>query len=199
MADSVQYARFVLKFQTPYFRKGEPHVWSLKFSVSGGNITSQGDSDTTALALAQPVLRLTSGNTSLVGYTYYNSGSTVATFANTYAVGTHAGNGQAYAAGGNSQQLEVCALATVRVGTSAKGKATYLSKHIHDVQGNPSQPGEIDGLNNQNTILAEWITGAGPENRIPISPTTGDQPTAPWRIDDALYTRQLRQGQKAKK
>ena len=198
MADSTKYNRFVLKFSTPYARSGEDHTWSLKFSTSGNNLTAQADADAAALALAQPALRLATPRTGFVGYSYYVAGSAIATFTGTYAQNAHPGTLSAYTGSSIPTQLEVCVLARVRVGTSSKGKPTYLTKHIHDVQMSEDTPGALPTMEAAATVFAEWDTGAGSENLVPCSPTTGDQPTTPWEWDTALYTRQLRQGQKGK-
>jgi len=184
----------ILKFFSPFAKKDAEQEWQLKFSLSG-DIGDKADMETTGLALAAPVLSLTSGATYLGGMLAYNAGSTVNDYQWTYASTDHPGTASAYdtVGDGEPQQLEVCALVHAVVGVSSTGKAVYLQKHIHDVYGSNSNIGQLLA----NTAdFSSWSTGVGPEDYVTVSPTTGNESEA-WVLHAALYTRQLRRGEKA--
>jgi hypothetical protein len=193
MADVDTYTRITLKFETPYARRGDDHqMWQLKFSLSGEPISSLSDAEATASDLADPVRTLTSAQTSYVGFLAYPPGSNVNNYQHNYDYGVNPGTGSAYASGSGEQvQLEVVMLAKALVGVSAKGKAVYLMKHIHDVPQATGSAGVLDPPD-ADTLLP-WSTGVGPNDLVTVSPTTGDASEA-WTWDAALYTRQLRRG-----
>jgi len=196
VSDPTTYQRITLKFQTPYAREGGDYKeWTVKFALSGESLSSQSDADATALALADPVLSLASGATSYTGYLHYAAGSDVNDFQNTYAIGTYPGTFDGYTGADKDPcQLEVCVLARAYVGINSKGRAKYLFKHIHDcaqVAGSSGVTAAIEG-----TPLAAWSTGVGPHDLVTVDPTTGTASDA-WTIHTALYTRQLRRGQKS--
>ena len=193
MSDPATYNRFVLKFETPYARRGGANqLWQLKFAMSGDDLTSSADAEATAEDLAAPVLGLVTTETSWTGWLYYKHGSTVNDYNADYDYGVNPGTAAAYATGGGkSTQLEVCMIAKARVGTSSKGKAVYLMKHIHDVVEASGGPGFLEEVTAG--TLDAWSTGCGPNNLVTVSPSTGDLSDA-WTWDTALYTRQLRRG-----
>lgn len=197
MADPDTYNRIVLKLATPFTKYGETeHIWSLKFSLSGAEITDESDAEATANGLCEAVLALTTSDTSWVGWLYYAPGSEVNKYNGSFDPGVHPGTRSAYSADTyNSQQAEVIALLRCPVGVNSKGRTKYLFKHIHDVSGNA--PGELAALTDPTALLANWNNGAGPDSLVPVDPTTGVQ-GGPWSIQNALYTRQLRRGTKAK-
>lgn len=195
MADPTTYHRIVLKFQSPFSKRGETgQYWSLKFSLSGAALTSSSDAEATALDLANDVLKFNSSSTSYVAWRYYAAGSSVNLYSGDYSPGTHTGNADAYSSGDNLnyQQLEVVALARCYVKQSSKGRPVYLMKHIHDVYGSDTS-GDLPALNAGQ--LSHWNDGAGPNDLVPCDPTTGQTGTG-WSVHPALYTRQLRKGVK---
>lgn len=197
MAEPLTYQRITLKFSSPFPKKSDGvQEWQVKFSLSGANLSSQADAEATALDLFKPIQRLTSPNTSLIGWVHYPTGSAINDFQESYAIGAHPGNYGGYTdvAHSNNCQLEVIALAKCRVGTNSKGRAAYLFKHIHDVLCVASG-GQLAVRESDATIMAEWDTGAGPHALVPVAPRNGTQ-GGPWVLDEALYTRQLRRGQK---
>lgn len=197
MADPDTYNRIVLKMATPFTKLGETgHIWSVKFSLSGVDLTSSSDAEATALDLFAPIKHMTTGETSLVNWLYYKQGSEVNTYQGSYSPGTHSGDLTAYSGSPTFCQLEVCALARCPVGVNSKGRAKYLFKYIHDISQSPS-PGELSTIADETTLLAPWNTGSGPNELVPVDPTTGLQGTG-WTIHPALYTRQLRRGQPGK-
>lgn len=192
MADPDNFQRVILKFFSPFARKDALQEWQLKFSLSGGGIDNFDDAEATALALAAPVLTLTSGDTYLGGWLHYPPGSNTNDWQAVYDSTAHPGTAGAYTTlgDGNIQQLEVCALLHAVVGTSSKGRAVYLQKHIHDVYGSDTNVGQLLA----NTAdFSTWSTGVGPDDLVTVSPTTGAASDA-WEIHGALYTRQLRKG-----
>jgi hypothetical protein len=193
LADPDTYSRVTLKFETPYARRdGDHQTWQLKFSLSGDTLTSSADAEEVALALADPVLAITTTATSLTGWLYYPTGSNVNTYQGSYDYGDMPGTTLGYVADeGYDCQLEVCALAKAHVGVSSKGKATYLFKHIHDVWQQGDSAGVLNPVHADN--FAAWSTGLGSHDLVTVSPTTGDA-SAAWELDAALYTRQLRRG-----
>jgi hypothetical protein len=195
MADPSTYQRVILKFFTPFSRKDAEQEWQVKFNISGDLPDNKADAEEAVLALADPILSLTSTNTYLGGALWYNSGSTVNEWQWTYASTDHPGTASAYdtLGDGNIQQLEVCALVHAVVGVSSTGKAVYLQKHIHDVYGANDAVGNL--LANTADFSA-WSTGFGVTDYVTISPTTGGG-SEPWVLHGALYTRQLRRGEKA--
>lgn len=194
MSDPTNYQRITLQMSTYYARTGGQKVWSVKFNLSGDTPLDDADFRTTAQDLWNPIQRLTSANTSWVGALYYEIGSNINTFAHTYPLGTETGDLAAYESGGHETQLEVCAILRAACGRSSLGRAKYLMKHIHDVQENA--PGVLQTLaETPAVIMAEWITGAGPLDLVPVDPIGGAVGT-PWQIDPNLYTRQLRRGER---
>lgn len=194
MPDVDTYQRITLKFETPYARRGgADQQWQLKFSLSGVDMTDHTTIATTASDLAAPILLLCSPNTSYCGFLYYQHGSNVNYYQESYDYGDNPGSGDGYISGGSGRttQLEVCALARAHVGVSAGGKPVYLMKHIHDVYELADSPGVLEPP--LADVLTVWSTGVGPNDLVTISPTTGDA-SEPWTIDSALYTRQLRRG-----
>lgn len=195
MSDPTTYHRIVLKFQSPFTKRGETgQYWTLKFSLSGSALTSSSDAAATALDLATDVLKFNSDGTSYVGWRYYAAGSSVNMWSGDFSPGTHTGNAEAYASGDdlNYQQLEVVALARCYVKQSSKGRPVYLMKHIHDVYSGDTA-GNLATLNSGQ--LSHWNSGAGPDELVPVDPTTGQAGTG-WSVHTALYTRQLRKGVK---
>jgi hypothetical protein len=175
------------------------HSWHNKFSVSGSIDMSDADAEATALDLFQPIQFLVSVHTSLIAWSWYKSGSTVAATGKDYSPGTHAGTAGGYASGGDPrQQLEVCALARSPVGKNSLGKPVYLRKWIHDVLGTAADPNVLSPMTNEATVLAKWNNGAGPHQVVPIDPTSGDA-GAGWHFETHLYTHQLRRGPRRKK
>jgi hypothetical protein len=194
VADVDTYNRITLKFETPYARRGGAHqTWHLKFSLSGDDMTDHSDIAATASDLAAPVLLLCSPNTSYTGFLYYQHGSNINYYQESFEYGVNPGSGDGYDAGGSGRttQLEVVALCRAAVGVSAGGKPVYLMKHVHDVYEQEGSPGVM--LPPLADVLDPWSTGCGPNDLVTVSPTTGDA-SAAWTIDTALYTRQLRRG-----
>lgn len=194
MADPTNYQRITLKMSTYYARTAAQKVWSLKFNLSGDTPLDYADFLTTADDLWRPVQRFTTGATSFIGALYYEIGSNVNTWAVDYPLDSSVGNTEAYSASGTDSQLEVVVICRAKCGTSSLGRSKYLMKHIHDVQ-QGSSPGVVAPLEATATVLAEWITGAGPDSLVPVDPIGGAVGT-PWEIDHALYTRQLRRGER---
>jgi hypothetical protein len=192
MADVDTYHRMTLKLTTYYARKGKDQVWSCKFSLSGAAITDPTVAETVALGLFGPIQALTSARTSLTGWLYYNAGSNVNTYQLQYPVGTHQGNGDAYGGTVEPAQLEVVGLCRAPVKINTKGRQTYLFKHVHDIGASNTAQGELAAIESEATLFQPWNDGVGPDNLVPIDPSTGQIPTAPWSIASALYTRQLR-------
>jgi hypothetical protein len=199
MAENTTFHRMALRFESPWNIAGETtHNWSNKFAISGTIQLDAADAQATALDLAEPCLGIAHPHTSLVGYAYYPSGSTVATQTGEFTAGTHPGTAAAYSgSGGGIQQLEVCALARSLVGKSSRGKNVYLRKWIHDVQCAAGDPNSLDDSLDANHVLAAWNTGSGPHSVVPVDPTSGDV-GAPWTFETHLYTHQLRRGAKRK-
>lgn len=197
MSDPTTYNRFVLKFESPYARRDtSTQLWTTKFNMSGEAITDQTTADETALAIAGPILALSEGETSYVGYLYYPPGSAVNTLQKVYDTGAHVGTASAYASttGLHATQLEVCALCYAYVGVNSKGRAKYLFKHVHDILEQNAAPGVLGGLTG--SPLAAWSTGCGPNDLVTVDPTTGVASDT-WDVHAGLYTRQLRRGQKS--
>lgn len=193
MADPDTYNRVTLKFETPYARRdGDHQQWTLKFSLSGDDLTSSADAEEVALALAAPVLGIVTANTSLVGWLYYPHTTDINLYQATYEYGARPGTAAGYTEeGGVETQLEVCALWKAEVGVSSKGKAVYLMKHIHDILQSPTGVGTLASVDF--TPFAAWTTGLGSHDLVTVSPSTGALSSA-WTVDGALYTRQLRRG-----
>lgn len=197
MADPDGYNRIVLKFVSPYSRRDtEDQMWSVKFSLSGEAWPSLADATGTAMALAEPILTLVNGGTSYVGYLAYAPGSEVNDYQQVYAAGEYPGTATAYPepSEGHQTQLEVCALARAAVGVNSKGRAKYLFKHIHNIIEDSSTVGELLAVSG--SPLATYSTGVGPRDLVTVDPSTG-QASSAWTIHPALYTRQLRRGQKS--
>jgi hypothetical protein len=195
MSDPTSYQRITLKFFTPFAKKDNLQEWQCKFALSGVDLTSSADAEEVALALAAPILSLTTPNTYLGGWLYYPINADVNLYQGTYESTDHPGTEDAYTvpADGYRQQLEVCALAHAVVGVSSKGRAVYLQKHIHDVLAYDDGTGNI--LPNT-ADFTTWTTGLGSHDLVTVSPTTGEASEA-WSVHTALYTRQLRRGEKA--
>jgi hypothetical protein len=200
MADPHTYQRIALKFQSPWNIASETtHDWSLKFNLTGSVLMGDADAEATALALAQGPLALASPRTALIEYSYYPAGATVASSYKTYALGTHMGTQAGYVStAGVQQQLEVCILFRAPVGKNIHGKQVYLRKWVHDVLADGGDPNACWNLNPLNTIIGAWMTGAGPHQVVPVSPSTGT-PGSPWSAEVHLFTHQLRRGAKRKK
>lgn len=195
MADPTTYNRMVLKLVSPFAKYDETeHIWSVKFSLSGAEITDESDAEATALDLWAPIAMLNQPATSLIGWLYYAPGSSVNKYQATYDAGVKPGTAAAYTGANYVQQLEVCGLARCPVGVNSKGRAKYLFKHIHDVSGDDTG-GMFAPIESGETILHNWNAGCGPDELVPVDPTTGVQ-GGPWTLQEALYTRQLRRGQK---
>lgn len=195
MADPTTYHRILLKFQSPFTKRGETgQYWTVKFSLSGAALTSESAAEATATDLASDIRGLMTVDSSYVGFRYYPAGSSVNIYAADYAPGTHLGTQAAYASGDNlyGQQLEVCALARCYVKQSSKGRPVYLMKHVHDVFGG-STIGNLPTL--IDSPLPHLNGGAGPSSLVPCDPTSGQTGTG-WSVHPALYTRQLRKGTK---
>jgi hypothetical protein len=189
-----------LRFQSPWNIANETtHDWNNKFAISGTIVLDNADAEATALDLSQPIRDLAHPHTSLIGWAYYPSGSTVATQTGEFAVGEHPGTAVAYSGvGGGICQLEVCALARSLVGKSSRGKNVYLRKWIHDVQASVGDPNSLDALLNAGSLFDAWNVGSGPHSVVPIDPTSGNE-GVPWTVETHLYTHQLRRGAKRKK
>lgn len=197
MSDPTTYQRITLKLASPFAKYGETqHQWSVKFSLSGTNLTNFSDAEATALALWHPIRDITNGGTSLIGWLHYAPGSDVNGMQASYPYGEYPGTAAAYTGTVEPQQLEVVCLARCPVGVNTKGRAKYLFKHIHDVNQGATQ-GVLATLGSASATLTPWNDGAGPESLVPVDPTTGVS-GGPWTFHTALYTRQLRRGQKAK-
>lgn len=195
MSDPTTYHRVTLKMASPFAKYGESaHIWSVKFSLSGGSDLDESDAEATALALWAPIQQLCTAATSLVGWLYYNAGSSTNAWQGTYEIGEHVGNQGAYSGEQYGQQLEVIVLARCPVGVNSKGRAKYLFKHIHDVvQG--ATAGEHSTITDPTDVLENWNSGSGPESLVPVDPTTGVA-GGPWTLQLPTYTRQLRRGEK---
>lgn len=195
MPEPTTYSRMTLKFTSPFAKYGESaHLWSIKFALSGAEITVQATADAVAQDLADGCRALATSETSFIGWLYYPPGGHVNTLSADYDSGTYPGTRSAYTdPTGAAEQLEVCALLRCPVGRNSLGRSKYLFKHLHDVTGGSA--GEIAALIDFDTTFAAWQTGAGPDSVVPVDPTTGVQ-GGPWTIHPALYTRQLRRGQK---
>jgi hypothetical protein len=164
----------------------------MKFSLSGDALTSSSDAEEVATALADPILGISQPSTSWVGWLYYPPGTDVNAYQGSYGTGDMPGTAAGYVSPYNvSQQLEVCALFRALCGVSSKGKAVYLSKHVHNVQQSQDGVGVLNPIDI--TAFAPWHTGLGSHDLVTVSPTTGDASQA-WEVDPALYTRQLRRG-----
>jgi hypothetical protein len=189
-----------VRFQSPWNIANETtHDWNNKWAISGTIVLDQAAAEATALDLAQPILDLAHPHTSLIGFAYYPSGSTVATETGTFTPGEKPGTAVAYSGtGGGICQLEVCALARSLVGKSVRGKNVYLRKWIHDVQASAANPNSLDALLNAGSLFDAWNVGSGPHSVVPVDPTSG-LPGAPWTVETHLYTHQLRRGAKRKK
>lgn len=202
MATSTRYHRIRLNFQSPWNLAGmTSHNWSVMFSLSGASaIANQADAEATAIGLWEPIRQVSgaSGNTCLMGWSYYPSGATIARFTNSYAFGAKPATASGYAGSGRAQQLEVCALARCPVGKNAKGRNEYLHKWIHDVNASNSTANAMLALTNPATTLATWNSGSGPNSLVPIDPSSGEQ-GGPWSFEVHLFTHQLRRGAKRKK
>jgi hypothetical protein len=194
------YQEFVLTFQSAWNLAGQTEKrWSQSFYVSGTITHSAADAEAAALALAGPSLALARASTSLIGWTYYDTGATTASQEKTYAPATHPGSGSAYVAtGAAEQQLEVAAVAHCPVGVNTKGKEVYLRKYFHDVLAENSDPNTLRSLTNPSTFLDVFNHGAGPHNVVPVSPSKGTE-GGPWTMETHLFTHQMRRGKKHKK
>lgn len=199
MPDSNQFHRFVLTMQSPWNLPGQTvHNWHNKFSVSGSINMNDADAEATALDLWKPIRDLTTNKTSLIGWSFYLSGSNVAATVMTYAAGVHTGTLGGYSsnsAPGN--QLEVCILARSAVGKNTLGKPVYLRKWIHDVLQNVGDPNSHEPLISEAGTLTPWNAGAGPHQVVPIDPTSGDAGSG-WHLEQHLFTHQLRRGPRRK-
>lgn len=196
MADLNTYNRVVLTMQSPFAKGGvSSHKWSLKFSLSGTAMVPA-DVEPTGLDLFDPVSKLCSSNTSLIGILGYPPGSDVNIANLSYAVGHNTGAHNAYTPGGVTQQLEVCAVCRAPVGLNVKGKKVWLHKYVHDVWASPTNSQVLqDILGPQAAVFAKWQTGAGPHSLLVVQPSTGT-PAGTWAVESPLFTRQLRRGQK---
>lgn len=199
MSDPDTYHRIVLKLSTPFAKEGgQRQDWQLKFSLSGSQTLDQADAEATALDLWSCPKSLCSGQTSLMGWTYYPAGSQIGAASNSYNVGDHVGDRSYYNSPGSQfqNQLEVVALLRAPAGRSSKGRNKYLYKHIHDV-GSTVQ-GVLGGGPATGTSIgvAKWNTGCGPNSLRPCSPSDGTIGT--WTINNNLYTRQMRRGVRPK-
>lgn len=194
------FQEFVLSFQSPWNLGGATsHRWSQSFYVSGTITHTQADAETAALALAGPALSLATAATSLVGWSYYPSGSLVSTAQATYAPGTHAGSRAAYSSSSDPvMQLEVAAVAHCPIGKNIRGKEIYLRKYFHDVCSDVANPNSLGILAAPGALLNPFNAGAGPHAVVPVSPTSGKQ-GGPWTMEGHLFTHQLRKGKKKKK
>lgn len=195
MADPTTYHRIILKFQSPFTKRGETgQYWTLKFSLSGAALTSSADAEATASDLASDILGLVTPNTSWVGWRYYAAGSSVNEWGGDYAPSAHPGTEASYAESDRvTQQLEVVALLRCYVKQSSKGRPVYLFKHVHDIAQSGTAAGELAGT--ITNPLPHLNDGAGPNLLVPCDPTTGQTGTG-WAPHTALYTRQLRKGVK---
>lgn len=194
MADPTNYQRITLKMSTYYARTAAQHIWSVKFNLSGDTPLDEADAATTALDLWAPIKRLTSAQTSFVGWLYYEIGSNVNSSSDDYALDTYVGDRTAYTTEPSGIQLECVAICRAKCGVSSLGRNKYLMKHIHDI-GQGASVGVLETLEAVDTVLAEWVTGAGPNSVYPVDPIGGARGT-PWTIDTAIYTRQLRRGER---
>lgn len=193
MSEPTTYSRVALKFVCPFARDDETeHIWSVKFAISGTEISTETEAATVALGLAGPILALSSAGTSLIGWLYYPPGSNVNSFQGTFAAGVHPGTQSAYTSTQEAQQAEVVVLARCPVGVNSLGRAKYLFKHIHNVPSGPTV-GTLNPVSNVTTLLEPWNDGVGTADNVPVDPTTGVQ-GGPWQLAPALYTRQLRRG-----
>ena len=199
MADSTQFHRFVLTMQSPWNLPGSTeHQWHNKFSVSGSINMNDADAEATALDLWQPIRDMTTNKTSLLGWSFYLSGSSVAQTVKSYAAGVHTGTLGAYVSNAApSCQLEVCILARSPVGKNTLGKPVYLRKWIHDVLASPTDPNSHEPLVSESGTLAKWNAGAGPHQVVPVDPTSGDAGSG-WVLEQHLFTHQLRRGPRRK-
>jgi hypothetical protein len=194
------FQEFVLTFQSPWNLAGlTEHRWSQSFYVSGTITHDDVAAEAAGVALAQPALELATSATSLIGITYYPTGSLVSTVNKTYPPTTHPGTGSAYAQSAtNQQQLEVSAVAHCPIGKNTRGKEIYLRKYFHDVAASAADRNALNPLTSASALLAPFNTGAGPHEVVPVSPTSGHQ-GGPWTMETHLYTHQLRKGKKHKK
>lgn len=196
MTEPTTYHRMALKMSSPFAKEGgAQQEWECKFALTGVTELTQTTAEATALDLWQPIQKTTSPATSLIGWTYWPSGSTVNTLSNGYALGTHQGNNQYYLTPSTKwgNQLEVCALCRAHVGVNSKGRPVYLYKHIHDVLSDT--PGHLaPALGTQGDFLNKWNTGSGPNNVIPCAPLSGG--TGTFEVASGLFTRQMRRGSK---
>jgi hypothetical protein len=200
MADSTAFHRFVLQTTSPWNLPGQTdHKWHNKFSVSGTIEMNAADAEATAIALWDPIRRVTTPKSSLTYWSYYPSGTNVALHAGVPAAGATVGDSSGYASVSDpEQQLEVTIVARCPVGTNSRGKEVYLRKWIHDVRSSPGDPNSHGGFTDEAVILGNWTTGSGPHAVVPIDPTSGN-PGGPWTIETHLYTHQLRRGPRKKK
>lgn len=157
------------------------------------------EAEQTALDLWQPIAGMTSPQTSLIGWSYYEAGSKVASSGTSYAPSTHVGTHLAYdQANAAPQQLEVCILAVAPCGKNSRGKQVYLRKWIHNVLADKTDPNTHCALLNATNLLDAWNQGSGPHKLVPCDPT-GGATGGPWAIQTHLYTHQLRRGPKRRK
>lgn len=193
------FQEFVLDFESPWNLAGKTvEVWSQSFYVSGTITHTDTEAEAAALALAQPALALAATGTSLVGFSYYPSGSLVSTTNKTYTPGTHPGTSSAYSSPPSAlQQLEVTAVAHCPIGKNTRGKTIYLRKYFHSVFAHSVDPNSLESLTSASTLLAPFNSGAGPHSVVPCSPTSG-KTGGPWTMETHLYTHQLRKGKKRK-
>jgi hypothetical protein len=198
MASSI-FQRVVLTMESNWNIGSElTHLWRNSFHLSGTIDHTQADAELLALDLFAPIKRLTM-TASLVAWDYYPRSSSVSSASASYAVGTHKGDGSGYngTATALPQQLEVCVLARCPVGKNTRGKEVYLRKWIHNVLASAADPNTVETLNAPSVVCAEWDTGAGPHDCVPVDPTSGAQ-GGPWQLESHLYTHQLRRGSKRK-
>jgi hypothetical protein len=198
MATSV-FQRVVLTMESNWNIGNElTHLWRNSFYLSGTIDHSQAEAELLALDLYKPIQRLTV-SASLVGWDYYKRSESVSSASASYPVGTHKADSSGYngTASAMQQQLEVCILARCPVGKNTRGKEVYLRKWIHNVLGSAADPNTVETLNAPSIVLAEWDTGAGPHDCVPVDPTSGAQ-GGPWQLETHLYTHQLRRGSKRK-
>jgi len=190
---------FVLTFESPWNLAGKTtELWSQVFYVSGTITHNDADAEAAALALAQPALSLANPTSHLLKIAYYPSGSLVSTVNKTYAPGQHPGTGTAYTSG-NPQQAEVTIVAHGQLpDKNSRGKPVYLRKYFHAVSTSQTDPNALPPLSVPvTTLLAPYITGAGPHAVVPVSPHTG-QPAATWTLETHVFTHQFRKGKKKK-
>jgi hypothetical protein len=194
------FQEFVLTFQSPWNLGAEAtHNWSQSFYVSGTITHDDAAAEAAGLALAAPALALAHSDTSLIGITYYPSGSLISTVQKTYTPGAQPAGGHGYLGGvGTWQQLEVAAVMHCPIGKNIRGKEIYLRKYFHAVQADQANPNALAPTIAHDLLFGVFNTGAGPHAVVPVSPTSGAA-GGPWSLESHLFTHQLRKGKKKKK